>query len=415
MIRTVLVTGAAQGIGRAIAIRLAKDGFNVAVNDIEANSSKLQKFQQEIEQIGQKSISIIADVSINESVEKMMQEVAQKLGSLDVLVANAGIGDSKLLLDTTVEDWDRVFAVNMRGVFLCYKEAAKIMIKQSTGGKIIGACSNAGYRPTPTIGAYSATKWSVRGLTQAAAIEWAPYNITVNTYCPGITMTSLGETLLEGLANFHGKTKDDVTEDFVKATPLGRIGDPDDVANLVSFLASKNSDYITGQSILLSIQNISILSVKKTWIIVGNIQSGCCRVGDRCLIMPNRTFVEVTNIYDEHIETDSYDCGKTVRLKLNNVEGQQISTGFILCNAQQNPCRVAIIEHKSIICPGYSALLYIHEAVAKVQLKQLLKLIDRETTEEHRRFIKQGQVAIARLKLSQCRQVVCMETFKDYP
>ncbi|CAF5110976.1 unnamed protein product, partial [Rotaria sp. Silwood1] len=113
---------------------------------------------------------------------------------------------------------------------------------------------------------------------------------------------------------------------------------------------------------------------------------------------PNRTFVEVTNIYDEHIETDSYDCGKTVRLKLNNVEGQ-----------------VAIIEHKSIICPGYSALLYIHEAVAKVQLKQLLKLIDRETTEEHRRFIKQGQVAIARLKLSQCRQVVCMETFKDYP
>ncbi|CAF4935019.1 unnamed protein product [Rotaria sp. Silwood1] len=399
MIRTVLVTGAAQGIGRAIAIRLAKDGFNVAVNDIEANSSKLQKFQQEIEQIGQKSISIIADVSINESVEKMMQEVAQKLGSLDVLVANAGIGDSKLLLDTTVEDWDRVFAVNMRGVFLCYKEAAKIMIKQSTGGKIIGACSNAGYRPTPTIGAYSATKWSVRGLTQAAAIEWAPYNITVNTYCPGITMTSLGETLLEGLANFHGKTKDDVTEDFVKATPLGRIGDPDDVANLVSFLASKNSDYITGQTNEVNeVQDIWLNFAIKTWIIVGNIQSGCCRVGDRCLIMPNRTFVEVTNIYDEHIETDSYDCGKTVRLKLNNVEGQ-----------------VAIIEHKSIICPGYSALLYIHEAVAKVQLKQLLKLIDRETTEEHRRFIKQGQVAIARLKLSQCRQVVCMETFKDYP
>ncbi|CAF1312069.1 unnamed protein product [Rotaria sp. Silwood1] len=357
MIRTVLVTGAAQGIGRAIAIRLAKDGFNVAVNDIEANSSKLQKSQQEIEQIGQKSISIIADVSINESVEKMMQEVAQKLGSLDVLVANAGIGDSKLLLDTTVEDWDRVFAVNMRGVFLCYKEAAKIMIKQSTGGKIIGACSNAGYRPTPTIGAYSATKWSVRGLTQAAAIEWAPYNITVNTYCPGITMTSLGETLLEGLANFHGKTKDDVTEDFVKATPLGRIGDPDDVANL-----AKNT---TPNSHTDSTSDNNII----TWIIVGNIQSGCCRVGDRCLIMPNRTFVEVTNIYDDLIPL--------LRLYLTR-----------------------------------------DIAVAKVQLKQLLKLIDHETgeiTEEYPRFIKQGQAAIARLKLSQCRQVVCMETFKDYP
>ncbi|CAF5081069.1 unnamed protein product [Rotaria sp. Silwood1] len=249
MIRTGLVTGAAQGIGRAIALRLAKDGLNVAVNDIEANSSELQKVQQEIEQIGRKSISIIADVSISESVEKMMQEVAQKLGSLDVVVANAGICNAKLLLDTTVEDWDRLFAVNMRGVFLCYKEAAKIMIKQGTGGKIIGACSNAGYRPTPTIGAYSATKWGVRGLTQAAAIEWAPYNTTVNAYCPGIIMTSIGDMFCEGLAKFHGKTKDDVTEDFVKAIPLGRIGDPDDVASLVSFLASKNSDYITGQII----------------------------------------------------------------------------------------------------------------------------------------------------------------------
>ncbi|CAF1385340.1 unnamed protein product [Rotaria sordida] len=186
MFRTILVTGAARGIGRAIALRLAKDGFNVAVNDLEASSSDLQKVQQEIEEIGRKSIAITADVSDSDSVEKMMQEVTQKLGSLDVLVANAGIADVKLLLDTTVEDWDRVFAVNMRGVFLCYKEAAKIMIKQGRGGKIIGACSTLGYKAASMQASYSATKWGVRGLTQAAAIEWAPYNITVNAYCPGM-------------------------------------------------------------------------------------------------------------------------------------------------------------------------------------------------------------------------------------
>ncbi|CAF1333507.1 unnamed protein product [Rotaria sordida] len=111
----------------------------------------------------------------------------------------------------------------MRGVFLCYKEAAKIMIKQGTGGKIIGACSTVRHKSRAMISSYSTTKWSVRGLTRAAAMEWAPYNITVNAYCPGVISTPI---------------------------PLNRIGYSDDVANLVSFLASKNSDYITGQSIL---------------------------------------------------------------------------------------------------------------------------------------------------------------------
>ncbi|CAF3933904.1 unnamed protein product [Rotaria sp. Silwood1] len=181
MFHIALVTGAARGIGCAIALRLAKDGFTVAVIDLEASSSDLQKVQQEIEEIGRKSIAITADVSDSESVEKMMQEAAQKLG-----ISNAGIVDTKLLLDTTVEDWDTVFAVNMRDVFLCCKEAAKIMIKQGRGGKIIVACSTRGYKPWPIVGAYSAKKWGVRGLTQAAAMEWAPYNITVNAYCPGM-------------------------------------------------------------------------------------------------------------------------------------------------------------------------------------------------------------------------------------
>ncbi|CAF1029022.1 unnamed protein product [Rotaria magnacalcarata] len=161
-------------------------------------------------------------------------------------------------------------------------------------------------------------------------------------------------------------------------------------------------------------------------IVMGKIESGCCRVGDRCLIMPNRTRVEVTNIYYEDIETDSCVCGENVRLKLKNVEEEEISTGFILCDTQQEPCgvgrvfdaQVAILEHKSIICPGYSAVLHIHSAVAEVQLKKLITLIDRKTgdrTQEHPRFIKQDQVAIARFELSQSGQAICMEPFKHFP
>jgi len=161
-------------------------------------------------------------------------------------------------------------------------------------------------------------------------------------------------------------------------------------------------------------------------IVMGKIESGCCRVGDKCVIMPNRTRVEVTNIYYEDIETDSCVCGENVRLKLKNVEEEEISSGFILCDAQQDPCgvgrvfdaQIAILEHKSIICPGYSAVLHIHAAVAEVQLKKLITLIDRKTgdrTQEHPRFIKQDQVAIARFELSQSGQAICMESFKHFP
>ncbi|CAF3077445.1 unnamed protein product [Rotaria sp. Silwood2] len=161
-------------------------------------------------------------------------------------------------------------------------------------------------------------------------------------------------------------------------------------------------------------------------IVMGKIRSGCCRIGDQCLIMPNRTRVEITNIYYEDIETDSCVCGENVRLKLKNIEEEEISPGFILCDVEQEPCgvgrvfdaQIAIIEHKSIICPGYSAVLHIHAAAVEVQLKKLITLIDRKTgdrTQEHPRFIKQDQVGIARFELSQTGQAICMEPFKRFP
>jgi len=251
MSRNALVTGAARGIGHAIALRLARDGFNVAVNDINANSTELNNTQKEIEKMGRKSIAIIADVSNDKEVETMMQNAAKELGSLDVMIANAGFTQVKPLIDISTEDWDKMFAVNMRGVFLCYKEAAKIMIKQGAGGKIIGACSIAGYRSGPMAGHYSATKFGVRGLTQAAAMEWAKYNITVNAYCPGIVGTAMLDSGSEQLAKLKNTTKEEIIKGLSQSITLGRISEPEDVANFVSYLASKDSDYMTGQSIMI--------------------------------------------------------------------------------------------------------------------------------------------------------------------
>ncbi|CAF5010182.1 unnamed protein product, partial [Rotaria sp. Silwood1] len=149
-------------------------------------------------------------------------------------------------------------------------------------------------------------------------------------------------------------------------------------------------------------------------------------VGDKCIIMPNRTQVEVTNIYYEDIERDSCVCGENVRLKLTNIEEEEISPGFMICDAEQEPCgvgrvfdaQVAIIEHKLIICPGYTAVLRIHATAVEVQLKKLITLIDRKTgerTQKHPRFIKQNQVAIARFELTQSSQTICMEPFKRFP
>ncbi|KGO39458.1 Short-chain dehydrogenase/reductase SDR [Penicillium expansum] len=147
---TALVTGASQGIGHAIALRLAEDGFDLAVNDIEAKKEKLEKLKLEIESLGRRSIVVVGDVSLEEEVNHMISSAVGALGNLTVMVANAGIILTKRLMDITPDEWDRVQAVNVRGMFLCYKAAGQQMIKQGGGGKIIGACSISGYRPVLT-------------------------------------------------------------------------------------------------------------------------------------------------------------------------------------------------------------------------------------------------------------------------
>jgi meso-butanediol dehydrogenase / (S,S)-butanediol dehydrogenase / diacetyl reductase len=249
--RVALVTGAGRGIGRGIALRLASDGLDVAVNDLEANGEDLEQVAEEIRNAGRRTATVFADVSDPDEVEGMVSRVAEELGQLNVMVANAGIAQVKPLLEVTPEDFDGLMSVNLRGVFLCYQAAARQMIRQGGGGKIIGAASIAAHKGFAMLGHYSASKWAVRGLTQAAAQEWAEYGITVNAYCPGIVGTAMWDLIDEKLAEHMGVQKGEALEQYSELIALGRVEEPEDVAAFVSYLASHDSDYMTGQSVMI--------------------------------------------------------------------------------------------------------------------------------------------------------------------
>ncbi|KAH7925242.1 NAD(P)-binding protein [Leucogyrophana mollusca] len=238
-----LVTGAAQGIGRAIALRLASDGFDVALNDLVAKKDLVDAVAREVNATGRRAFSVCTDVSVEAEVKGMIDEVVKALGGLDVMVANAGIsGKFRHVVDATVEGWDTAFAINTRGVFLCYKHAARQMIAQGRGGRIIGASSAAGKRGWPVNAEYCASKFAIRGLTQSAALELGQHKITVNSYAPGIIDTPMLDALLL-------KNGGDLSKQAISATAAGYIGQPEDIASIVSYLASGEAHFVTGQSI----------------------------------------------------------------------------------------------------------------------------------------------------------------------
>ena len=247
-----IVTGSSRGIGRGIVKRLADDGFDVVVNDIAANQTGVDNVVAEIQAKGQKARRIIADVTSKQQLEDMIAETVQTFGQLNVMVANAGILDMSPLLEMSVETWDKVFSINCRGVMLCYQLAAKQMIKQGTGGKLIGACSISGYRPSGKAPAYCSSKWAVRGLTQTAAMEFGKYGITVNAYCPGSVQTDMSMVYAARLAQETGQA--DVEKVYKSSAHRKSALDmevfPEDIAGLVSFLASKDSNRMTGQTII---------------------------------------------------------------------------------------------------------------------------------------------------------------------
>ncbi|KAI0049325.1 acetoin reductase family protein [Auriscalpium vulgare] len=241
-----LVTGAARGIGREIALRLADDGFDVAVNDL-SGTAELEEVAKAIESKGRKSLQCFGDVSVEQDVVAMIEAVVAAMGSLDVMVANAGILTVHTILDVDPDEFDRTLRVNVRGVMLCYKHAAKQMVAQGRGGRIIAASSVAGKKGYPYLFSYSTSKFAVRGMTQSAAAALGKYGITVNAYAPGGVDTRMLDDLDERFLPVLGPGG--ARKNLAASGSVGRTGVPSDVANVVSFLASKESSFVTGQSI----------------------------------------------------------------------------------------------------------------------------------------------------------------------
>ncbi|KAF4565648.1 hypothetical protein EYR40_002283 [Pleurotus pulmonarius] len=245
-----IVTGAAQGIGKAIAVQLANDGFSVVVSDIAAKQSLMDNVVAEIKakHADSQALVIPADVSSASDVNNLVAQTKETFGGLDVMVANAGVCWSNSVLDVTVEEWEKLFAINVRGVLLCYQAAARLMIEQKRGGRIIGASSIAGKKGGPMMAAYSASKFAIRSLTQTAACEWGVHGITVNAYAPGTIDTPMLREAADTVVTPSGAS---IIDQFKAATPLGRVGEPEEIANFVSMLASEKSSYMTGQTITI--------------------------------------------------------------------------------------------------------------------------------------------------------------------
>ncbi|KAI5922425.1 hypothetical protein F4810DRAFT_263660 [Camillea tinctor] len=252
--KNVIVTGSSRGIGKAIALRLASDGYNVCVNDIASEKAAADEVAKEIRGMGRKAHTAIADVTKRDEVKAMIQSTVRELGPLNTMIANAGIAQVTTMLSLTDEDFKHLFDINVFGLHVCFSEAAKQMIEQGTcqpeqPGKLIGAASIVAFRPLDLLPHYSASKFAVRGLTQAYALELASRNITVNAYAPGIIDTKIWEKIDADGAERLGVRKGEVMKKYVgELTALGRTGRAEDVAKVVSFLASSDSDFVTGQT-----------------------------------------------------------------------------------------------------------------------------------------------------------------------
>ena len=266
--KVALVTGAGgkNGIGRAIAIRLAQEGADVVVNDItehpyaadQADWQGLPDLVSEIEAMGQRAISVVADVGDVEQVHEMVDQTVAHFGKIDILVNNAGMiagKDRVPVVDLAEEDWDRVQRVNVKGVFLCSQAVARHLITQGTGGKIINMSSVTGKRGSARFAAYSASKFAVIAFTQCLAQELAPYQVNVNAICPGLVDTERFGHLASVLMP-ENLSADEQLSEYVRrseaAVPLGRLAEGADVAKMAAFLASDEAAYLTGISITVS-------------------------------------------------------------------------------------------------------------------------------------------------------------------
>jgi len=231
----VLVTGGARGIGKAIAENFAKKGAHLVIADISLSSA--EETAREIAATGVRTLALGLDVSKSGDVTATFEKIIKEFGRIDAVINNAGITKDGLILRMKEEDWDAVININLKGVFLCSKEAVKLMVKQRYG-RIVNIASVVAFIGNPGQANYSASKAGIVGLTRTIAAEYASRGVTVNAVAPGFIATAMTEAL-----------PDNIRQEMLKSIPVGKFGSVDDVANAVAFLASPDNGYVTGQVI----------------------------------------------------------------------------------------------------------------------------------------------------------------------
>lgn len=244
MNKTVLITGAANGIGLASAKAFAGAGFHLVLTDID-----IEQMEVIAKKIGSQAISFEVDVRNRMSIEQAFVKASEVFGRVDVVHANAGVSNMKRAIDLTEEDWDFNFDVNAKGVFLTNQVAVRHFLDKQIPGVIVNTASLAAKVGAPLLAHYSASKFAVLGWTQALAREHAKDGIRVNAVCPGFVKTPMQDREVKWEAELLGISPDEVIQSYIKQTPLGRIETPEDVADVVVFLASEGARFMTGQGI----------------------------------------------------------------------------------------------------------------------------------------------------------------------
>ncbi len=230
-----IVTGGGAGIGEAIALRLAEEGADVVIGDVDETAA--QAVADQIEALGRRAAAVRTDVTKKQDIETLVER-ARQLGPIDILINNAGIEEITPLLEVPEAEWDRTLDTNLKGVFLCSQVVARAMIAEVRGGKMVNIGSIAGVMPPRKAPHYASSKGAVHTLTKQMALELAPHDITVNAVAPGV--------IRNGLSTHHSLADPERAERIAQGIPLGRVGSPRDISHAVLFLVSEEADYITG-------------------------------------------------------------------------------------------------------------------------------------------------------------------------
>jgi meso-butanediol dehydrogenase / (S,S)-butanediol dehydrogenase / diacetyl reductase len=246
------ITGAGTGIGQAIALELAREGADLYITDIDQQSAEhtanLALSTHDRAPGAQIHVGRV-DVRDAASIATNIATAVEQLGGLDIAVNNAGVSSMAPVVELTEAEWDNNMDVNAKGIFLCCQAEVRVMLQQGHGGAIVNIASMAGKKAAPFLAHYSASKFAVIGFTQALALEVAARGIRVNAVCPGYVRTAMQKREIVWEASLRGMTSEEVREEYLRAIPLGRLEEPQDVARVVAFLLSDRADYMTGQAI----------------------------------------------------------------------------------------------------------------------------------------------------------------------